>query len=434
MNGTAPLAIEASPKATPEPDNRSVEDILAFLGEDSKSSASNGKKAKGKKGKAAKEISKDSNGSAKSTPSKPAKTSGSDDSTDALIEITPASPVTTPASNGAKETKIQVQAADARPASQQPHLPVSPTSIASKIEVASISKSSEPEVATLNPKSKTLNISASSSSSASSSTSTSSTNTHASVACDECAQELCACGPRHEQQEAPPAPSNILSGSMLTHLTFPSPFSAPTPAAAPTVGSPALPPGLNTYMMQHMATSAATTAAPPTMVYQPLTNFFPDPFAAVASAASASVVSHPRGGAPPGLDLPPGLSVNRQSPIRSPSSSAIAPPPGILQTSTELSSSASILDLDSTFANETSSCPVFTPSSSAQYYWGAPEEDDILKTSQDGLDDPDFELELAEFRQSLELGLRSSGNTMQHNLHSSGNHSSQSGNKPVGAY
>lgn len=422
MNGTAPPAIEAPPRASTEPDNRSVEDILAFLGEDAKSS--NGKKAKGKKGKAAKEISKDSNSKqdAKSTPSKDSKsaTTASDSSKSPSKPVpADAEPITAPPTLQPAKPQISFPA-DVRPSSHPISSPKSTAPAVNILPASGDNMRASGSIA-MNGKPKSLNISASSSSSASSSTSSSSTNTRASVACDECAQDVCMCHSPHEQVEAAPVVSNILSGSMLTHLTFPSPFSAPSPATAPEIGSPALPPGLNTFMMKEHASLFGASPTPPT-TYQPLANFLPDPFAA-----------------PPGLDLPPGLPLQHM-PHRSPSYNAMNSATG-LHTSTELTSSTSglRLDLSSPFAMETSSFtlpPLTDSSSSAQYYWGAPGDDDILKTSQDGLDeeDPDFENELAEFRQSLELGLRSSTNSFQRNLHSSGSHSSQSGNKPVGAY
>lgn len=422
MNGTAPPAIEAAPKSSSEPDNRSVEDILAFLGEDSKSS--NGKKAKGKKGKAAKEISKDSSskqdGKPVASPAAKSASTASDSSKSPSKDISAtAEPITAPSTSQSAKPQIS-SPIDARSTSSFPSTQAAATPTVNVLPASGDDVRASGSIA-MNGKPKTLNISASSSSSASSSTSSSSANTRASVACDDCAQDVCECPLPHEQAEVAPVVSNILSGSMLTHLTFPSPFSAPTPAAAPQMGSPALPPGLHSFMMQEHASRFAASPTPP-VTYQPLANFLPDPFAA-----------------PPGLDLPPGLPLPQHSPIRSPSYNAINPVTG-LQTSAELASSTSRLGLglSDPFVMETSSFtlpPLTDSSSSAQYYWGAPGDDDILKTSQDGLDeDPDFENELAEFRQSLELGLRSSNNSFPRNLHSSGNHSSQSGNKPVGAY
>lgn len=429
MNGTALPAIEAPSKPTPEPDNRSVEDILAFLGEDTKSTSSNGKKSKGKKGKATKDSNskQDSKTTTSITPSKTSANSTDSSKTTDTSSSTPGSP---------KES--QNGATTQHAPSSAPSFPQIKTAVESvplpitKIDFAPEDKSITVEHVVLAGKPKTLNVSASSSSSAASSTSVFSSSTRVSISCDECAQDLCSCSAQDSTISASaPQPNNILSGSMLSHLTFPSPFSATSASSnnTPAVGSPQLPPGIATLMHHHH--QHPTTATPPQrfsspsavspsapMLYQPLSNFFPT--------------------APPGLDLPPGLSV--------PPGLSIPHPHDALPTPTPLTSSASlhssdggILDPASSFAIETSSYPMpvlTSSSSSAQYYWGMPEEEDILKTSQDGImeDDPDFELELAEFRQSLELGLRSPGSTYQRNLHSSGNHSSQSGNKPVGAY
>jgi hypothetical protein len=292
-----------------------------------------------------------------------------------------------------------------------------------------------------------------------------------------------------EYQQQQQQGQNVLDGSMVSRLTFPSPFT--TPPTAPSVSS-----STNTLLPQHLhqphqhggvAVAPQVTLPPfpgapvplpgPSMVvpgqnYVSIHNFFPsqqqpqqDPKTGFQKAQAS--------GPPSSFDLPPGLEVPIQPATQSPAWSvgpsravetAQQPPNrnvdfsglyGFPTTSNQVASFSAtdgrgstsqgkggarllgLSDPESQFSLETSSFnfPILTSSSSsAQYYWGDDDEEDTqlyctstsIGRPSSGIQsdvpsylsyqDPppsstssshfhDYESELAEFRQSIEMDL-----------------------------
>ena len=498
LNGTATAtpAIEA-PKTQPEPDNRSVEDILAFLAEDKKPTTTNGAKKSGK-GKKSKGAAKSQADSVKSD-SKPLSTTQTSSKTSSNA---------IPATNEPNQdlhTTFNVESPKRLDFEKE-----SPSSTDTLGDVSHVEQENDQDQRVDEIK-KSLNLSASSNTSSSSATS--STTVSSSVS-----SSILSSSPTSSFDDDSQSTRKLTGAvSNPAPLTFPS--MASTTAVAPasvshapstlnqlptapqnalsTSGQLPLFPGLSVFPLATPTHSLAINTPhnvgslvhmPTAPVYQPIQNFFPP----TSSNLPAQL--------PPGLDLPPGLAVLQFSgetdALRTSGGAAAAPishlppqpslysypvatPHNVMQTQTPqrnppVNQMATLLaHPDSSFAMETSSFslpPLTSSSSSAQYYWGLEgevEEDEHAPASHSNMgsfEDPDFELELAQFRQSLELGIRRSssssssslvqnakhtnysahtslagGNASAASLHAqptstASNHSTTTGNRPVGAY
>jgi len=497
-NATAPPAIEAA-KTAPEPDNRSVEDILAFLGEDAKPSASNGGK-KGGKGKKSK-------GAAKSHPDAPKSDPLPSNDTKDSSKHSPNPSSTMSDSVEHEETTSKAEASN--PIESQKESSSSPRKH-SIISTTDKVLYHDPLVDEPRVLKKSLNLSASSD------TSSASASSYGTVPSSLSSSTHSLSPNSLLNDDHPSEPKSALNAPIPAHLTFPSMATLPTsippspqlppqttmvapiqatplsssgslPTFPSTQALPAFPPHTHLQPPQHHAIMNVTapTMAPTAPVYQPIQIFFPP-------APSVGAF----GAVPPGLDLPPGLNVmklNGEAPLRSsggaisdvgiqpastPTSlyypSTISPHIAPIHTPQQRTSPQQPLSVshlltipDSSFAIETSSFPLpplTSSSSSAQYYWGIGDEEDDEKSLSGhsgvgAIEDPDFELELAQFRQSLELGIRySSPSTLnamntnfaatsegagtnaaaaalrQQTTSSTSSHSTTTGNRPVGAY